>query len=393
MCWTSLYHRIFKIDSPARSLMQFLLARYITYGTTVPGILLERVVSIGESPLKCVFRKCGHKEFILKDGIGGHVDSIRQLSHSRNYSMLIVTLMKMLCFASLRRLCKYIDIFLCYRQIRPICTDMLPTSAWCRPYRQIWPICPICCRRRPDVGHIGRYSRSVPIFWPIIADILPTSAWCRPYRQVWPICADMLPTSASCRPYRQIWPTCPDMLPTSAWLSAISANMADLSRYAADVGHIGKYGRFARYAADVGLMSAISADIADQCRSSGRLLPRFCRRRLCVGHIGKYGRFAPICCRRRPGVGHIGKYDRFAPTWPIWPINADLLSDLCRYSADVCLVSAISANMTDFHRYMLPTSARCRPYGWNFWQVSNCWKSLHILSIADNLKTVDLTVF
>ena len=50
----NLYHRIFKIDSPARSLMQFLLARYITYGTTVPGTLLDRVVSIGESPLKCV---------------------------------------------------------------------------------------------------------------------------------------------------------------------------------------------------------------------------------------------------------------------------------------------------------------------------------------------------
>ena len=81
----NLYHRIFKIDSPARSLMQFLLARYITYGTTVPGTLLDRVVSIGESPLKCVFRKCGPKEFILKDGIDGHVDSIRHLLHSRNY--------------------------------------------------------------------------------------------------------------------------------------------------------------------------------------------------------------------------------------------------------------------------------------------------------------------
>ena len=81
----NLYHRIFKIDSPARSLMQFLLARYITYGTTVPGTLLDRVVSIGESTLKCVFRKCGHKHFILKDGIDGHVDSIRLLLHNRNY--------------------------------------------------------------------------------------------------------------------------------------------------------------------------------------------------------------------------------------------------------------------------------------------------------------------
>ena len=80
----NLYHRIFKIESPARSLMQFLLARYISYGTTVPGTLLDRVMSIGESPLKCVFRKCGHKEFILKDGIDGHVDSIRLQLHSRN---------------------------------------------------------------------------------------------------------------------------------------------------------------------------------------------------------------------------------------------------------------------------------------------------------------------
>ena len=81
----NLYHRIFKIESPARSLMQFLLARYITHGTTVPGTLLDRVVSIGESPLKCVFRKCGHKEFILKDDIDGHVDSIRLHLHIRNF--------------------------------------------------------------------------------------------------------------------------------------------------------------------------------------------------------------------------------------------------------------------------------------------------------------------
>ena len=33
----NLYHRIFKIESPARSLMQFLHVRYITYGTTVQG--------------------------------------------------------------------------------------------------------------------------------------------------------------------------------------------------------------------------------------------------------------------------------------------------------------------------------------------------------------------
>ena len=65
--------------------MQFLLARYITYGTTVPGTLIDRVVSIGESPLQCVFRKSGHKVSFLKDGIDGHADSIRLLLNSRNY--------------------------------------------------------------------------------------------------------------------------------------------------------------------------------------------------------------------------------------------------------------------------------------------------------------------
>ena len=81
----NLYHPIFKIESPARSIMQFLLARYITYGTTVPVTLINRVVSIGVSPLKCVFRKSGHKISILKDGIDGHADSIRLLLNSRNY--------------------------------------------------------------------------------------------------------------------------------------------------------------------------------------------------------------------------------------------------------------------------------------------------------------------
>ena len=81
----NLYHRIFKIESPACSIMQSLLARYITYGTTVPGTLIERVVSIGESPLKCVFRKSGHKISILKDGIDGHADSLRLLLNIRNY--------------------------------------------------------------------------------------------------------------------------------------------------------------------------------------------------------------------------------------------------------------------------------------------------------------------
>ena len=42
----------------------------------VPGTLIDRVVYIGVSPLKCVFRKSGNKGSIIKDSIDGHDDSI-----------------------------------------------------------------------------------------------------------------------------------------------------------------------------------------------------------------------------------------------------------------------------------------------------------------------------
>ena len=84
----NLYQRIFKIESPARRIMQFLLARYITHGTTVPGTLIDSVVSIWEYPLKSVFRKSGHKVSILKDDIDGHADSIPLLLDSRNYVIM-----------------------------------------------------------------------------------------------------------------------------------------------------------------------------------------------------------------------------------------------------------------------------------------------------------------
>ena len=50
----SLYNRILKVESPARRLMQHLLSRFICYGKTVPGTLLDRVVSMGESPTQHV---------------------------------------------------------------------------------------------------------------------------------------------------------------------------------------------------------------------------------------------------------------------------------------------------------------------------------------------------
>ena len=51
----SWYNRIFKVESPARRPMQHLLSRFIFYGKTVPGTLLDRVVSMGESPTKRAF--------------------------------------------------------------------------------------------------------------------------------------------------------------------------------------------------------------------------------------------------------------------------------------------------------------------------------------------------
>ena len=56
----------------------------MTHGTTLPGTLIDRVVSIGESPLKCDFRKSSNKLAIFKDDTDGHVDSIRLLIHNVN---------------------------------------------------------------------------------------------------------------------------------------------------------------------------------------------------------------------------------------------------------------------------------------------------------------------
>ena len=47
--------KIEEVESPIRRLMQHLLSRFICYGKTVLGTLLDRVVSMGESPTKRAF--------------------------------------------------------------------------------------------------------------------------------------------------------------------------------------------------------------------------------------------------------------------------------------------------------------------------------------------------
>ena len=72
------------MESPARRLMQHLLSRVICYGETVLGTLLDRVVSMGESPRKRAFNSQHVPESsVTNDGL---VDSIRYLLFTNNFT-------------------------------------------------------------------------------------------------------------------------------------------------------------------------------------------------------------------------------------------------------------------------------------------------------------------
>ena len=63
-------------------LTQHLLARYIAHGTVIPATLLDRVVKIGESPVRCVFRESKVERAGCVNGANRQVDSIRQRLYS-----------------------------------------------------------------------------------------------------------------------------------------------------------------------------------------------------------------------------------------------------------------------------------------------------------------------
>ena len=73
------------MESPARRLMQHLLFRVICYVETVPGTLLDRVVSRGESPRKRAFN-CQHVSETSGTNNDGLVDSIRHLLFTDNFT-------------------------------------------------------------------------------------------------------------------------------------------------------------------------------------------------------------------------------------------------------------------------------------------------------------------
>ena len=65
----SLYNKIFKVESPACRLMQHLLSRFIFYGKTVLRTLLDRVVSMGQSPTKRAFNYQPKTSVTNNDGL------------------------------------------------------------------------------------------------------------------------------------------------------------------------------------------------------------------------------------------------------------------------------------------------------------------------------------
>ena len=80
----SLYNIIVKVESPARRLMQHLMSRFICYRETVLGSLLDRIVSMGESPSKRAFNYQHVPESsATNDGL---VDSIRHLLFTDHFT-------------------------------------------------------------------------------------------------------------------------------------------------------------------------------------------------------------------------------------------------------------------------------------------------------------------
>ena len=80
MCYPCIIE-YFEVESPARRLTQHVLSHFIFYGETVPGTLLDRVVSMGESPSKRAFNYQHVPETTVTDN-DSLVDSIRHLLFS-----------------------------------------------------------------------------------------------------------------------------------------------------------------------------------------------------------------------------------------------------------------------------------------------------------------------
>ena len=79
----NLYHRLFSVDSPARTLQCSALASYILTGETTKNTLLGRIVESGQSPVSLILNPPKHSPpHSSQDGI---VDSLRHLIIQDNF--------------------------------------------------------------------------------------------------------------------------------------------------------------------------------------------------------------------------------------------------------------------------------------------------------------------
>ena len=78
----SLYHRIFKVASPVRTLCCHLLSKYIVSGEVVKGTIVGRIINTGVSPVLCMQTYTPDKGRSQDDGV---VDSLRHLLYHENY--------------------------------------------------------------------------------------------------------------------------------------------------------------------------------------------------------------------------------------------------------------------------------------------------------------------
>ena len=81
----SLWYRIFQVDSPAKVLCANLLSMYILKGNCVPGTLLDRLVKLKFSPVRCMLQKCKPEATIDGNSHDGVVDSLRFLISQENF--------------------------------------------------------------------------------------------------------------------------------------------------------------------------------------------------------------------------------------------------------------------------------------------------------------------
>ena len=74
----SLWYRIFQVDSPTRLLCAKLLSDFVLYSYSVPGTLIDRIIKMKLSPVKCLFRRVIPN--VIEEGYNdGVVESLRFL--------------------------------------------------------------------------------------------------------------------------------------------------------------------------------------------------------------------------------------------------------------------------------------------------------------------------